>query len=127
MLDNFLESVPPGVAGELYLAGAALARGYAGHPEWTAERFVATAGGARMYRTGDLVMWKNTGSGHRLHYLGRNDAQLKVNGVRIEPAEIEAAVAAITGRRLLRNGSPHQHRRHSDAGDVRAPETWCAA
>ena len=49
-----------------------------------------------MYRTGDLVMWKNTGSGHRLHYLGRNDAQLKVNGVRIEPAEIEAAVAAIT-------------------------------
>ena len=96
VLDNFLESVPPGVAGELYLAGAALARGYAGHPEWTAERFVATAGGARMYRTGDLVMWKNTGSGHRLHYLGRNDAQLKVNGVRIEPAEIEAAVAAIT-------------------------------
>ncbi|WP_245006083.1 non-ribosomal peptide synthetase [Rhodococcus globerulus] len=96
VLDNFLEPVPPGVAGELYLAGAALARGYAGHPEWTAERFVATAGGARMYRTGDLVMWKNTGSGHRLHYLGRNDAQLKVNGVRIEPAEIEAAIAAIT-------------------------------
>ncbi|MGG7102287.1 amino acid adenylation domain-containing protein [Rhodococcus sp. 24CO] len=95
VLDNFLEPVPPGVAGELYLAGAALARGYAGHPEWTAERFVATAGGARMYRTGDLVMWKNTGSGHRLHYLGRNDAQLKVNGVRIEPAEIEAAIAAI--------------------------------
>ncbi|MCJ0902137.1 non-ribosomal peptide synthetase [Rhodococcus sp. ARC_M6] len=95
VLDDFLEPVPPGVAGELYLAGTALSRGYAGHPAWTAERFVAAAGGTRMYRTGDLVMWKQTDSGYQLHYLGRNDAQLKINGVRIEPAEIESAIAAI--------------------------------
>ena len=48
-----------------------------------------------MYRTGDLVRWKHTDIGPRLHYLGRNDAQLKINGVRVEPAEIESAIAAI--------------------------------
>ena len=95
VLDDYLEPVPPGVTGELYLVGAALARGYAEHPEWTAERFVAATGGTRMYRTGDLVRWKHTDIGPRLHYLGRNDAQLKINGVRVEPAEIESAIAAI--------------------------------
>nr|WP_257890634.1 non-ribosomal peptide synthetase [Rhodococcus sp. USK10] len=95
VLDDRLRPVPPGVPGELYLAGSALARGYADQPGLTAERFVAADGGARLYRTGDLVRWRKTAAAHELEYLGRNDSQIKMRGVRIEPAEIDTVIARL--------------------------------
>ncbi|MCU1134909.1 amino acid adenylation domain-containing protein [Stenotrophomonas maltophilia] len=109
VLDARMQPVPIGVAGDLYLGGMQLARGYLGRDDLTAERFLADPflPGERIYRTGDVARWRADGA---VEYLGRSDHQVKLRGLRIELGEIEAALRELPGMErvevLLRQDAP---------------------
>jgi amino acid adenylation domain-containing protein len=94
LLDAYLQSVPVGVPGELYIGGAGVGRGYSGQPDLTATRFIADpfarCAGGMLYRTGDLARYRPDGN---IEYLGRQDSQVEIRGVRIEPGEVEVALS----------------------------------
>ncbi|HZE88918.1 MAG TPA: condensation domain-containing protein, partial [Verrucomicrobiae bacterium] len=95
VLDEGLGPVPPGITGDLYLGGPAVGRGYLDRPDLTADRFVPDPfdrPGSRLYRTGDRARYLADG---RIAFAGRADDQLKIRGQRVEPAEIESAIAAL--------------------------------
>ncbi|WP_342755402.1 amino acid adenylation domain-containing protein [Pantoea sp. MBD-2R] len=96
VLDEQMQPVPPGIAGDLYVAGSGLARGYAGKPGLTAQSFIPDpfSVGGRLYRTGDRASWSTTGV---INYLGRNDDQVKFRGFRIELGEIEEKIRQYPG------------------------------
>lgn len=93
VLDRWRQPLPPGLAGELYIGGSALARGYLNQPQQTQASFIELHG-RRLYKTGDRVRWLRDGN---LEYLGRNDCQVKIRGFRIELSEIENAINALEG------------------------------
>nr|UXB94752.1 non ribosomal peptide synthetase [Pseudomonas syringae] len=119
LLDEHMRPVPVGVAGELYIGGACVARGYLNRDDLTAERFIADPFAAsdvgtpcaRLYKTGDLGCWQADG---RIVYLGRNDDQIKIRGFRIELGEIEARLGQYPGLRdtavLAREDLPGEKR-----------------
>lgn len=142
VLDTALRPVPPGETGEVYVAGESLARGYAGMPGLTAQRFLPDpygTAGSRMYRTGDLAAVR---AGGELTFTGRADDQVKIRGHRIEPAEVAAAACqhpavrdatvvarpARTGPQLVAYVVPiagvQPPDREALCGFLRSPNTW---
>ncbi|WP_414148538.1 amino acid adenylation domain-containing protein [Erwinia sp. BNK-24-b] len=120
VLDDYLQPLPVGMPGDLYVAGEGLARGYAGKPALTAQSFIPDpfSAGGRLYRTGDRACW---GTGGVIHYLGRSDNQVKFRGFRIEPGEIEEKI------RLYPGVSEAAVKVHTDGQGVSRLVAWLAA